>query len=123
MKNFALRIFYISDANERQNQVPLGGTTIHAIFLLTVRRIPMFFILKSSPSQVESSLKIQLAGVRRFGGVREQTNKQSNKQTYLPKVFFAGGALLSLGCLPGRTTRSNQSVRGGVWVGAPAEKF
>ena len=25
--------------------------------------------------------KFQLAGVRRFGGVREQTNKQSNKQT------------------------------------------
>jgi len=25
--------------------------------------------------------KLQLAGVRRFGGVREQTNKQSNKQT------------------------------------------
>ena len=23
MKNFALRIFYISDTNERQNQVPL----------------------------------------------------------------------------------------------------
>ena len=25
MKNFALRIFHISDANERQNQVPLVG--------------------------------------------------------------------------------------------------
>ena len=58
MKNFALRIFYILDANERQNQVPLGCTTIHAIFLLTVRRIRIFFSLKPSPSQGESSLKI-----------------------------------------------------------------
>ena len=58
MKNFALKIFYISDANERQNQVPLWCTTIHAIFLLTVRRIRMFFSLKPSLSQGESSLKI-----------------------------------------------------------------
>ena len=42
MNNFDLRIFYISDANERQNQVPIGYTTIHAIFLLTVRRIQIF---------------------------------------------------------------------------------
>ena len=42
----------------------------------------MFFSLKLSQSQGESSLKkFQLAWVRRFGGVREQTNKQSNKQT------------------------------------------
>ena len=58
MKNFALRIFYILDANECQNQVPLGCTTIHAIFLLTVRRIRMFFSLKPFLSQGESSLKI-----------------------------------------------------------------
>ena len=76
MKNFALKIFYISDANERQNQVPLGCTTTHAIFLLTVRQIQMFFSLKHSASQGESSLKIQLAGIRRFRGVREQANKQ-----------------------------------------------
>ena len=41
-EKFALRIFYISDANERPNQ-PLWCTTIHAIFLLTVRQIRMFF--------------------------------------------------------------------------------
>ena len=59
IKNFALRIFYILDANERQNQVLLGCTTIHAIFLLTtVRRFRMFFSLKPSLSQGESSLKI-----------------------------------------------------------------
>ena len=57
MKNFALRIFYISDANERQNQVPLGCITIHDIFLLTVRRIQIFFSLKPSLSQGESSHK------------------------------------------------------------------
>ena len=56
-------ILYISDANERQNQV-------HAFFLLMVQQIWMFFSLKPSLSQGESSL----AGVRRFGGVREQTN-------------------------------------------------
>ena len=43
--------------------------------------------------------------------------------SYLPKVFYAGGTILSLGCLPGQTTRSKQSVRGGVWGEAPAEKF
>ena len=58
MKNFALRIFNISDANERQNQVPLGCTIIHAIFLLTVRRIRIFFSLKPSLFQGKSSLKI-----------------------------------------------------------------
>ena len=31
MKNLALRIFCISDANKRQNQVSLGCTTIHAV--------------------------------------------------------------------------------------------
>ena len=30
MKNFALRIFYISDANGRQNQIPLG----HGLYTL-----------------------------------------------------------------------------------------
>ena len=54
---------------------------IHAIFLLMVRRIQMFFSLEPSLSQGESSLKISARWVRRFGGVREQTNKQTNKQT------------------------------------------
>ena len=56
--NFALRIFYISDANERLNQVSQGCSTIHAIFLLTVRQIRMFLSLKYFASQGESSLKI-----------------------------------------------------------------
>jgi len=43
MKNFALRIFYILDAYERQNQPLLGCSTMNAIFLLTVDRIGMFF--------------------------------------------------------------------------------
>ena len=58
MENFALRIFYISYANESQNQLPLGCSFIHAIFLLTVRRIWMFFSLKHSATRGESSLKI-----------------------------------------------------------------
>ena len=53
----AMRIFYISDANEPQNQVPLGCTK------------------GNHPS------KFQHAGVRRFGGVREQTNKHTNSLT------------------------------------------
>ena len=57
-KNFATRIFYISDANQRQNQVPLGCTTIYAIFLLMVRRIGMSFSLKPSLSQGKSFLNI-----------------------------------------------------------------
>ena len=54
----------------------------HAIFLLTVQQIQMdIFSLKPSLSQGESSLKFQLAGVCRFGGVREQTNKLTHWQT------------------------------------------
>ena len=54
------------------------------IFLITVRRIRMFFSLKPSQSQGESSLKIlaRWGSPRRFRGVREQTNKQTNKQTH-----------------------------------------
>ena len=84
MKNFALRIFYISDANERQNQVPLGCTTIHAIFLLTVRRIRMFFSLKPSPSQGESSLKISGrwgSPFRRSQGTSKHPNTQTHSLT------------------------------------------
>ena len=43
-----------------------------------VQRIWMFFNLKPSSSQGESSLKIS---ARRFGGVREQTNKQTDSLT------------------------------------------
>ena len=88
MKKFALRIFYILDANERQNQLALGCTTIHAIFLLAVRRIRMFFSLKPSPYQGKGNhpSKFWLAGIRRFGGVREQTSKQTHSLTY--KCFY-----------------------------------
>ena len=55
------------------------GRTRHAlvffIFLLTVRRVQMFFSLKNHP------LKLQLAGVRRFGGAIEQTNRQTDLLT------------------------------------------
>ena len=51
------------------------------IFLLTVRRIRMSFSLKPFLSQGDHPSKFQLAGVRRFGGVREQTNKRANSLT------------------------------------------
>ena len=54
------------------------GASIHAIFQLTVRRIQMLFSLKPSQSQGES---FQLAGVRRFGGVREHPNTQTHSLT------------------------------------------
>ena len=75
MKNFALRIFYIKDANERQNKLPLGYRTIHDIFLLTVRQIRIFFNIKPSLFQRESSFKAR--GGPPFGGVREQTQKKT----------------------------------------------
>ena len=55
------------------------GASIHAIFQLTVRRIQMIFSLKPSESQGGSSLK--LAGVHRFGGVREHPNRQTHSLT------------------------------------------
>ena len=53
------------------------------IFLLTIQRIRMFVSLKPSLSQGESSLKISARwGLpRRFGGVREQTDRQTHWQT------------------------------------------
>ena len=48
------------------------GASIHAIFQLTVRQIQMFFSLKPSQSQGESSLKISA----------RWENKQTNKQTH-----------------------------------------
>ena len=55
-------------------------TTLNAIFLLTVRRIRMFFSLKPSPSQGESSLKISA----RWGSAfpEELGNKQTNRLTH-----------------------------------------
>ena len=47
-----------------------------SFFLLTVRRIRMFFSQKPSLSEGESSHKI-----RRFVGVREQTNTQTHRLT------------------------------------------
>ena len=58
-----------------------GQTLVFFIFLLTVLRIRMFFSLKHSASQGESSLKISA----RFGfAVSEELgNKHTNKQTHL----------------------------------------
>ena len=51
------------------------------IFVLTVRQIQMFFSLKPSLCQGESyPSKFQPAGVCRFRGFREQTNKQTDRQ-------------------------------------------
>ena len=47
------------------------GASIHAIFQLMVRQIQMFF---PNPKGNHPS-KFHVAGVRRFGGVREQTHR------------------------------------------------
>ena len=52
--------------------------TIHAIFLLTVRRIRMFFSLKLLHPKGNHPSKFQIAGVRRFGGVREHPYRQTD---------------------------------------------
>ena len=92
MKNFALRIFNIFHANERQNQVPLRRTTIHAIFLLTVRRIRMFFSLKPSLSQGKNFSSLGLAVSEELG-----SNKQTDSLTDWCfdreiKIIWWGGA-------------------------------
>ena len=60
-----------------------GHALVFFIVLLTVRRIRIFFSLKHSASQGELSLKISArwGSPRRFGGVREQTNKHTNSLT------------------------------------------
>ena len=58
------------------------GASIHAIFQLTVRRIKMFFSLKPFNPKWNHPSKFQLTGVRRFGGVREQTNTQTDSLTH-----------------------------------------
>ena len=81
MENFALKIFYFLDVNERQDKLSVGFSTIHAIFLLTVPRIGMFISLKPSLSQGESSLKISArwgSPFRRSQG----TNKQTGRLTH-----------------------------------------
>ena len=60
----------ISKIWNKHARVKCGGGK-HAIFQLTVRRIRMFFSLKPSQSQGESSLKISGRGICRFGGDRE----------------------------------------------------
>ena len=57
------------------------GASIHAIFLLMVKRIQMFFSLNYFASQGESSLKIS----GHWGGgftVLEGTSKHQNRQTH-----------------------------------------
>jgi len=54
MNNIALRIFYISDANERQNQVPLGcinGSTNPDVFRPKTFLIPRGIIPQNFISQ------------------------------------------------------------------------
>ena len=71
---FYFENIYNSNANERQNKVPQGCSTIHAICLLTVRRIWVFFLAQNPPyPKGNHPTKFHLVGVRRFGGVREQT--------------------------------------------------
>ena len=58
------------------------GASIHAIFQLTVRRIQMFFSLKPSQSQGESSLKISArwgSPFRRSQGTSKQTHSLTDR--------------------------------------------
>ena len=60
------------------------GASIHAIFQLTVRRIQMFFSLKPSQSQGESSLKISArwgSPFRRSQGTNKHTHRQTHSLT------------------------------------------
>ena len=57
-------------------------TVVFFIFLLTVRRIQMFLALNLPYSKENNPSKFQLAEVRRFGGVREQTNIHTDKLTH-----------------------------------------
>ena len=56
-------------------------TVVFFIFLLTVRRIQMFLALNLPYSKGNNPSKFQLAEVRRFGEVREQTNRQTDSLT------------------------------------------
>ena len=57
------------------------GASIHAIFKPTVRRSQIFFAQNILHPKGNHRSKFQLAGVCRFGGLREQINKQ----TFSPK--------------------------------------
>ena len=52
-----------------------SGASIHAIFQLTIRQIRMFFSLNPR--------------VRRFGGVKEQTNKQTDTLTDRQALLYS----------------------------------
>ena len=60
----------------------LRGRTGHALVFfptnVMVRRIWMLLSLKPSASQGNHSSTFQLVGVRCFGGVMDQTNKQTH---------------------------------------------
>ena len=61
-----------------------SGASIHAIFQLTIRRIKMFFSLKPSQSQGESSLKISArwgSSFRRCKGTKKQTDRLTHSLT------------------------------------------
>ena len=55
-----------------------GHALVFFIFLPTVRRIQMFLALNLPYSKGNHPSKFQLAGVRRFAEVREQTNRQTH---------------------------------------------
>ena len=59
--------------------------SIHAIFQLTVRRIRMFFSLKPSQSQAESSLKISARWVSPLGN--KQTDSLTHKKIQLMTIL------------------------------------
>ena len=71
-------MIYVECGNHRGQQ---STRSIFFISLLTVRRIRMFFSLKPSATEGETSLKFQLIRLSRFGGVKEQINKQTDKLT------------------------------------------
>ena len=66
--------------------VIIEGSTVHAVVFICFpangSTNPDVISLKHSASQGESSLKFQLAGVRRFGGVREHPNRHTDRLTH-----------------------------------------
>ena len=94
MKKFALRIFYISDANERQNQLPLGCSTKHAIFLLTVRQIRIFLVIY---------VRIRVARIFDFRTQSIDIPKMIPSRTNLQKLQKIDFALQRIAILKSRT--------------------
>ena len=76
---------------DRQGRQYTCLPTIHAIFLLTVRRIRMFFSLKPYPSQGESCLKISArrgSPFRRSSGTSKHTDSLTDRVIKKPLHFM-----------------------------------